>query len=51
MKIVLFDVDSVKQDLSIVHIIESHKQVDKGTLSTSWLTDESDTFSRIYTDG
>ena len=40
MQIVLLNVDPVKKYFSLVHIVESHEQINKSTFATSRLPDQ-----------
>ena len=42
MQVVVFDIDSIKQYLTIIWVIETHQHIDNGTLSASRLANESD---------
>jgi len=50
MKIVISDVDVIKEDLSMINIIESHQEVHKRRFSTSWFSYQGYLFIRVDND-
>jgi len=50
MKIVISDVDIIKEDLSVINIIESHQEVHERGFSTSWFSHQGYLFIRVDND-
>jgi len=50
MKVVISDVDVIKEDLSVINIIESHQEVHERRFPTSWFSHQGYLFIRVDND-